>query len=121
METVLKRIQFFDPVGVAARDLRECLLVQLDSVQLGSESLAARIVGDYLNYLESKRYEKMARELGVTVDEIADAAHVIASLEPKPSRGFGQEEVLTVLPDVFVEKIGNEYVICTSTTTVCRG
>jgi RNA polymerase sigma-54 factor len=45
------------------------------------------------------------------VDEIADAAHVIASLEPKPSRGFGQEEVLTVLPDVFVEKIGNEYVI----------
>src|SRR5215471_8964008 len=110
VEKVLKRIQFFDPVGVAARDLRECLLVQLESLQLG-DSLAARIVSDYLNYLESKRYEKMARELGVTVDEIADAAHVIASLEPKPSRGFGQEEALTVLPDVFVEKIGNEYVI----------
>ena len=110
VEKVLKRIQFFDPVGVAARDLRECLLVQLESLQLG-DSLAARIVSNYLNYLESKRYEKMARELGVTVDEIADAAHVIASLEPKPSRGFGQEEALTVLPDVFVEKIGNEYVI----------
>src|SRR5499427_5327750 len=110
VENVLKRIQFFDPVGVAARDLRECLLVQLESLQLG-DSLAARIISDYLNYLESKRYEKMARELGVTVDEIADAAHVIASLEPKPSRGFGQEEALTVLPDVFVEKIGNEYVI----------
>jgi RNA polymerase sigma-54 factor len=110
VEKVLKRIHFFDPVGVAARDLRECLLVQLENLQFG-DSLAARIVRDYLNYLESKRYEKMARELGVTVDEIADAAHVIASLEPKPSRGFGQEEVLTVLPDVFVEKIGNEYVI----------
>jgi RNA polymerase sigma-54 factor len=91
VEKVLKRIHFFDPVGVAARDLRECLLVQLENLQLG-DSLAARIVGD-------------------TVDEIADAAHVIASLEPKPSRGYGQEEVLTVLPDVFVEKIGNEYVI----------
>jgi RNA polymerase sigma-54 factor len=110
VEIVLKRIQFFDPVGVGARDLRECLLVQLESVQL-RDSLAARIVRDYLNYLESKRYEKMARELGVTVDDIADAAHVITSLEPKPSRGFGQEEVLTVLPDVFVEKIGGEYVI----------
>src|SRR5256885_9251837 len=53
----------------------------------------------------------MARDLGVTSDEIAEAAHQIASLEPKPSRGYEQDEVLTVLPDVFVEKIGNEYVI----------
>ena len=109
-EAVLKRIQFFDPVGVAARDLRECLLVQLENLELGN-SLAARIVADYLSHLESKRYEKMARELGVTVEEIADAAHVIASLEPKPSRGFEQDEVRTVLPDVFVEKISGEYVI----------
>src|SRR6266850_4843576 len=62
VEKVLKRIHFFDPVGVAARDLRECLLVQLENLQFG-DSLAARIVRDYLNYLESKRYEKMAREL----------------------------------------------------------
>jgi RNA polymerase sigma-54 factor len=109
-EAVLKRIHFFDPVGVAARDLRECLLTQLANLGLEG-SLAARIVADYLSYLESKRYEKLARELGVTIDEIADAAHVIASLEPKPSRGFEQEDVRTVLPDVFVEKIGNDYVI----------
>ena len=109
-EAVLKRIHFFDPVGVAARDLRECLLAQLANLGLG-DSLAARIVADYIGHLESKRYEKLARELGVTIDEIADAAHVIASLEPKPSRGFEQEEVRIVLPDVFVEKIGNDYVI----------
>lgn len=109
-EAVLKRIHFFDPVGVAARDLRECLLTQLANLGLEG-SLAARIVADYISYLESKRYEKLARELGVTIDEIADAAHVIASLEPKPSRGFEQEDVRTVLPDVFVEKISNEYVI----------
>jgi RNA polymerase sigma-54 factor len=109
-EVVLKRIQFFDPVGVAARDLRECLLTQLTNLDL-QDSLAARIVADYLSYLESKRYEKLARELGVSIDAIADAAHVIASLEPKPSRGFEQDEIRTVLPDVFVEKIGGEYVI----------
>ena len=109
-EEVLKRIRFFDPVGVAARDLRECLLAQLESLGL-SGHLAARIVADHLGHLESKRYEKLARELGVGLDEIADAAHVIGSLEPKPSRGFEQDEVRTVLPDVFVEKVGDDYVI----------
>lgn len=109
-EAVLKRIQFFDPVGVAARDLRECLLVQLENLEL-RDSLAAKIIENHLSLLESKRYEKLARDLATTIDEIAAAAHVIASLEPKPSRGFEQDEVRTVLPDVFVEKIGGEYVI----------
>jgi RNA polymerase sigma-54 factor len=109
-DAVLKRIRFFDPVGVAARDLRECLLAQLESLGL-RDHLAARIVADHLGHLESKRYEKLARELGVGIEEIADAAHVIGSLEPKPSRGFEQDEVRTVLPDVFVEKVGDDYVI----------
>ncbi len=109
-EALLKRIRFFDPVGVAARDLRECLLAQLESLGL-ADHLAARIVAEHLGHLESKRYEKLARELNVGIDEIADAAHVIASLEPKPSRGFEQDEVRTVLPDVFVEKVGDDYVI----------
>jgi RNA polymerase sigma-54 factor len=110
VETLLKRIQFFDPVGVAARDLRECLLVQLENLQLGG-SLAAVIVGNHLSLLESKRYERLAKDLNVSIEEIADAAHLIASLEPKPSRGFEQDEVRTVLPDVFVEKISDEWVI----------
>jgi RNA polymerase sigma-54 factor len=109
-EAVLRRIHFFDPVGVAARDLRECLLIQLENLQL-KDNLAARIVDGYLNFLESKRYEKLAKDLGVTIDEIADAAHLIASLEPKPSRGFEQDDVRTVLPDVFVEKVGGEWLI----------
>jgi RNA polymerase sigma-54 factor len=90
--------------------LRECLLAQLESLGL-ADSLAARIASDFLGHLESKRYEKLARELGVGIDEIADAAHVIASLEPKPSRGFEQDEIRTVLPDVFVEKVDDDYVI----------
>ncbi|MGH7773396.1 MAG: RNA polymerase factor sigma-54 [Candidatus Binatia bacterium] len=109
-EKVLKRIQFFDPVGVAARDLRECLLIQLENLDLGS-SLAAQIVSDHLSQLENKRYEKLARELSVSVEEVVAASHVITSLEPKPARGFEEEEVRTIIPDVYVEKIDDRYVV----------
>ena len=110
IEGVLKRIQFFDPVGVAARDLRECLLIQLENLGLGS-SLAARIVSDHLSRLETKRYEKLARELGVSVEEVGEASHLIGSLEPKPAQDFEEEEVRTIIPDVSVEKMGDEYVV----------
>jgi len=109
-EGVLKKIQFFDPPGVAARDLRECLSVQLENLGLGA-SVAARIVSDRLAQLEGKRYDKLARELGVSVEEVVAAAHLIASLEPRPARGFEDEEVRTIIPDVSVEKIGDEYAV----------
>jgi len=109
-EAVLKKIQFFDPPGVAARDLRECLLVQLENLGL-SDSLAATIVRDHLAQLEGKRFEKLARELGVTIDDIVAASQLIASLEPRPSRGYDEEEIRTILPDVSVEKIEGEWKI----------
>jgi RNA polymerase sigma-54 factor len=109
-EAVLKKIQFFDPLGVAARDLRECLLIQLQNLGL-ADSLPARIVSDHLAQLENRRFEKLARELGITVDEIVEAFQVIASLEPRPARGYDEEEIRTILPDVSVEKISGEWVI----------
>ena len=109
-EPVLKRIQFFDPVGVASRDLRECLLVQLENLGL-SDGLAARIVSGYLSELESRRYEKVARELSITIDDVVTAAHLIATLEPKPARGFGEDQIRTIIPDVTVQKIGDEYMV----------
>jgi RNA polymerase sigma-54 factor len=110
VEAVLKKIQFFDPPGVAARDLRECLLVQLENLGL-SDSLAATIVRDHLAQLEGKRFEKLARELAVTIDDIIAASQLIASLEPRPSRGYDEEEIRTILPDVSVEKIEGEWKI----------
>ena len=110
VEAVLKKIQFFDPPGVAARDLRECLLVQLENLGL-SDSLAATIVRDHLAQLEGRRFEKLARELGVTIDDIIAASQLIASLEPRPSRGYDEEEIRTILPDVSVEKIEGEWKI----------
>ena len=109
-EAVLRRLQGFDPPGVCARDLRECLLIQLDQLE-ASETLAARIVRDHIAALESRRFEKLARELNVTIEEIVEAAKTIATLEPKPGRNFGEGEARYVTPDVVVVKVGDEYVI----------
>ncbi len=109
-ERVLKRIHVFDPVGVGSRDLRECLLIQLENLGL-SDGLAARIVSGYLTELETRRYEKVARDLAITIDDVITAAHLIATLEPKPARGFGEDQVRTIIPDVTVQKIGDEYMV----------
>lgn len=110
VERVLQRIQELDPPGVGARDLRECLLIQLRAA--GEEnSLAYRIVRDCLPLLEGRRYDRIAKELGVSPSEVAEAAKVIATLEPKPGRDFDEGEVRYVTPDVFVHKIGDEFVV----------
>lgn len=107
VEQALRRIQELDPPGVGARDLRECLSLQL-RVAGNGDSVAARIVGEHLDLLESKRYDKIARELGVSVDEVAEAAAMISTLEPKPGRNFGDGDVRYITPDVFVHKMGDE-------------
>ncbi len=110
VESALKRIQSLDPPGVGARDLRECLLLQLRAESLG-DALPARIVADHLDLLEGKRYDKLSRDLGVTLEEVVNAANEIAALEPKPGRNFGEGDVRYITPDVQVHKIGDEYVI----------
>jgi RNA polymerase sigma-54 factor len=85
VERVLRRVQRFDPPGVAARDLRECLQLQL--INLGmEESLAARVVLNHLDLLERHRYAELAKALGVPLEVVGHAAKVISLLEPKPGR-----------------------------------
>lgn len=107
VEAALRRIQSLEPTGVGARDLRECLLLQVFADE-GRDELAEPIVTDHMDLLESRRYDKIARELGVPVEEIADAAAYIASLEPKPGRDFDEGDVRYIVPDVFVYKVGDE-------------
>jgi len=109
VQRALERIQSLDPPGVGARDLRECLLLQLRHDE--SDSLAALIVREHLDLLEGKRYDKIARELNVSVEDVVAAATVIAGLEPKPGRNFGEGDVRYITPDVFVQKVGEEYVV----------
>jgi RNA polymerase sigma-54 factor len=110
LQEALELVQTFHPVGVGARDLRDCLLIQLR--RLGkAQSLEYQIVDQYLDDLGRKRYPDIARRLGVTVDQVQKAANFIATLDPKPGQIFSPEPNSYVLPDVVVEKVGDEYVV----------
>jgi len=119
VESVLKRVQRFDPPGVAARDLRECLLVQLQNLGM-EESLGARIVRQHLDLLEKHRYGEIAKALGVEIKMIAEAARSIASLEPKPGRDYGGIEPAYIVPDVYIQKIGDDFIVTLNESAVPR-
>jgi len=109
-ESVLGKIQEFDPMGVAARDLRECLLIQVR--QLGMEGTEVEaLLRDHLKELEARKYKQIAKALGIEVNEVLEAAKVIAGLDPKPGRQFGQDDVHYISPDIFVYKVGEEFVV----------
>jgi len=110
LQQALELVQTFHPVGVGARDLKDCLLIQLR--RLGkAQSLEYQILDQYLDDLGRKRYPDIARRLGVTVDQVQKAANFIATLDPKPGQIFSPEPNSYVLPDVVVEKVGDEYVV----------
>lgn len=110
VEAVVGKIQDFDPVGVAARDLRESLLIQVRHLGM-AESLVEAILLKHLKDLEMRRYKQIAREEGVDVNDILTAAKIIASLDPKPGRIYGQEDVHYISADIFVYKVGDDYVV----------
>lgn len=110
LERVLEMIQTFHPVGVAARDLRECLLIQLR--RLGKEqSIEFRIVERHLEDLGKHRFPEIARRLSTTPEQVQRAANFIATLDPKPGQIFTSDPNSYVLPDVTVEKILGEWMI----------
>jgi len=107
---VLDIIYEFDPVGVGARDNRECLLIQLRFQGLAG-GIAEKILIDHMKQLEKKRYNQIAKSLNVTLEEVLNAVSCIASLEPKPGRFYNDEETIYVIPDVYVYKMGDEFLI----------
>ncbi len=113
IEAVLKVIQTFDPPGVAARDLRECLLLQLERAGQRN-TLEYRIVSDFMEALGKRRIPEIARGTGTEVDEVQDALENIAKLEPRPGRAYLPDNDQYVLPEVFVTKQNGEYVVTTN-------
>ncbi len=107
---VRETIQSFDPPGVAARDLKECLLIQLE--QRGMEdSLAFKIVTTHLDKLERRKYDQIAKAENVTTEQAFEAAEFIRTLEPRPGRGFGEETPRYIVPDVYITRVDGEYVV----------
>lgn len=107
---VLDRIQHFDPAGVGARDLRECLLLQVEE-RLGRDTLPYRIVEQHFEELSTHKYHEIARALGISPHEAQQAADDIAAFDPKPGRKYALEEGDYVTPDIIVEEVDGEYVV----------
>ena len=110
VERVLNRVQEFDPIGVAARNLQECLVLQARKLGVGN-TIVETILQDHLRNLEKKRYDVIAKKLGVTLEEVLAAVRIIVNLEPRPGRSYTGEEPLYITPDVNVYKIDDEYVV----------
>ena len=104
----VKIIQSFDPAGVGARDLGECLILQLDRLGLGG-SLAQSLITSNLQDLEKKRYRELAKQYNCTVEEILAAVKVIEKLEPKPGRNYSNSQPVYITPDVHIVKTEGEF------------
>jgi len=109
VERVLRLLQSMDPPGIGARDLSECLRLQLDRLGLQG-GIAARIVASHLDLLGRKNFADIASALGVTQEQVREAGSVIAGLNPRPGRAFSGEAARVLLPDAVIEKIGDAYV-----------
>jgi RNA polymerase sigma-54 factor len=113
IEQVLKSIQTFEPPGVGARDLRECLMLQLERAGR-QNSLEYNIVHDYMDLLGKRRIAEIAKNTEKPIEEIQQALANIARLEPRPGRAFMTDTNQYVLPEVIVQKSGDEYVVTTN-------
>jgi len=110
VESAIAKVQRFDPPGIAARDLKDCLQIQARLLGL-EDSLVWRIIGSHLSDLQTKNYHKIAQELSSTVEEVANAARIIVNMEPRPARDYSDEPPQYVVPDVYVVKLEGEYVV----------
>src|SRR5215208_4916706 len=109
-KSALGLIQTFYPAGVGARDLRECLLIQLQR-QGKEHSFEYRIVSEYMDDLGRHRFPEIARRMGISVEDVQKTANNIARLNPRPGQVFAAAPQNYVLPDVIVEKVDGEYQI----------
>jgi RNA polymerase sigma-54 factor len=107
---VLELVQGFDPPGVAARSIQECLLLQLKRDPL-PDPVSVEIIEAYFDDLSRRRYQDIARAMKLPVDRIMESVEEIMRLEPKPGRRFGGNDSRYIVPDVFVYKLGNDYTI----------
>ncbi|MFP6630035.1 MAG: RNA polymerase factor sigma-54 [Myxococcota bacterium] len=103
VERTLAKVQQLDPTGVASRDLRECLQLQLQALEI-QDPVVLAMVDRHLDLLQKRDFRGLIRALGSTPEKVSAAANVISSLEPKPGRGFSGEDPIYITPDIYVYK-----------------
>ncbi|WP_213818365.1 RNA polymerase factor sigma-54 [Garciella nitratireducens] len=111
VENILYLIQSFDPSGVGARNLRECLSIQLKQMNYWDERMK-KIIYNHLEDLANNRFQRISKKLGISCKEIQDIKDFIKTLEPKPGRIFAtDQDVRYIIPDAYIKKIGDEYLV----------
>ena len=118
-ERMLKVIQGFDPPGIGARDLRECLVLQMQDQEL-EDTLAYRIVRDYFDQLINHRWSEISKELAITPRDVQSAADEISKLDPKPGLKYAAPGDNYITPDLIVDKIDGEYLVFLNDTSLPR-
>ncbi len=116
---VLDLIQTFDPPGIGARNLRECLLLQLERKEL-SDSKAAAIVRDYFEEFKQKKYLDISKKMKISLQEIQAQAEVIGTLDPKPGLSVLEESPKYVIPDLVVDRVDEKYIVTLNENNVPR-
>lgn len=111
IESVISRIQRLDPVGVAARSVQECLLVQIEVLGYDRDPVLVSLVRDHLEDLEKHRYKPLTKKFRISMDDLKEYLDLIQTLEPMPGAHFSSGEPQFVSPDVFVYMLGEDFVI----------
>jgi RNA polymerase sigma-54 factor len=109
VERALRTVQGFDPTGIAARDLQECLLLQLRHVGLESTP-TEKIVMEHMKLLQNHQVPEIAKKLGLTIDDLKEHIEIIRNLDPKPGSRFNPTPSQYVIPDVYIVKVEDQYV-----------
>ena len=110
IEKILSLIQTFDPVGIGARDLKECLLIQIKHLKI-DDTLVKNIITDHLGHLEKRNYKSICKALKTSIENVVAAVNIIQGLEPKPGREFSDETPQYITPDIYVYKLENDFVV----------
>jgi len=113
VQKALEVVQHFDPPGVAARDLRECLLIQLRFIG-EDESLAVDVVRDHLHKLQNKQFKEIAKALNKPLSGIMEEVDIIKQLDPRPGQKYNRSQPRLIEPDVFIVKVGGQYTVVTN-------
>lgn len=119
VEDILRIVQHLDPVGVAARSLEECILLQLEHAGLDDEHIV-KVVREHLMDLAGNRLQKIADSLKISILEVQQIADRMRKLNPRPGTAFAQSDTRYITADVTVEKVGDEYVVMVNDTSAPR-
>lgn len=110
LEEILPFLHEFDPPGVGSRDLKECLRLQAEHFEEATKDVL-HVIEHHLKDLEKKNYEEIAKEMNLKIEEVIEICKIILSFDPKPGRAFQSEDTHYVTPDVYIYKVGEEYVV----------